>query len=182
MAQTTLTPPAVGGYGAGVQVPAPVQIIGYDSNSSAPCIVGSTTTCVTPGGGGAITAADGAVVTTGAKADAAVTNPASSATVVALLKGLLTDLNTANTAWSYNHITTSTTTTVKGTPGTIYAVVVNSKGTVASTVTVKDGTNVIGVIDSLNNVGTFTFNAAAATSIILVTTGTVAPDVTALYR
>lgn len=44
------------------------------------------------GGGGAVTIADGADVTQGALADAAVTNPASSASVVAALKGTLTDL------------------------------------------------------------------------------------------
>lgn len=43
-------------------------------------------------GGGPATIADGSDVTQGAKADAAVTNPASSGSVIALLKGLLTKL------------------------------------------------------------------------------------------
>lgn len=42
------------------------------------------------GSGGAVTVADGADVTQGAKADAAVSNPASSGSLVALLKGILT--------------------------------------------------------------------------------------------
>lgn len=52
------------------------------------------------GGGGtpstAATIANGADVTQGAIADAAVTNPASSASVIALLKGLITLQTTAN--------------------------------------------------------------------------------------
>lgn len=47
-------------------------------------------------GGPAVTIADGADATLGAIADAAVTNPASSATVVALLKGILTLLTAGN--------------------------------------------------------------------------------------
>lgn len=83
---------------------------------------------------------------------------------------------------SYAHITTSTTTTVKASPGTIKSVIINTKGTVASTTTVKDNATVIGIIDSLNLSGTFTFNIACATSIVVVTTGTVAPDVTVTYQ
>lgn len=45
------------------------------------------------GGGGAVTIANGADVTQGAKADAAVTNPASSGSVISLLKGNLTGIN-----------------------------------------------------------------------------------------
>ena len=44
------------------------------------------------GGGGAATIADGADVATGAKADAAVVNPASSGSVIAVLKGVLSTL------------------------------------------------------------------------------------------
>lgn len=47
------------------------------------------------GGGNAVTIADGADTTQGSKGDAAVTNPASSATIVALLKGILTELEGA---------------------------------------------------------------------------------------
>lgn len=86
---------------------------------------------------------------------------------------------------SYNHITTATTTTVKASAGVIKAVVVNSLGTVASTVTVKDNATVIGIIDSLSTTGrtgSFVFNVKCATNITVVTTGTVAPDVTVTYQ
>lgn len=43
--------------------------------------------------GGAVTIADGAAVTLGAKADTFTTNPAISASLIALTKGILTDLN-----------------------------------------------------------------------------------------
>jgi|GEM_PF-5754580 len=41
---TTLTPPAISGYG-GTQIPQPTQIIGYDSSTGLPCIAGYTPTC-----------------------------------------------------------------------------------------------------------------------------------------
>ncbi len=82
---------------------------------------------------------------------------------------------------SYNHITTSTTTTIAG-PHTLKAVSINTDGTVASTTTVKDGTNTLAVIDSLNKTGTWLYNIACATSIVIVTTGTSPPDVTVTYQ
>lgn len=88
--------------------------------------------------------------------------------------------------FSYSHISTSTTTTVKSGAGYLKSVTVNSKGTIASTITIYDNTagsgTVIGIIDSLNLGGTFTFNVNIATGITIVTTGTVAPDVTVSYR
>ncbi len=45
-------------------------------------------------GGPAVTIANGADATQGAKADAAVVDPSATASVVALLKGILTALNT----------------------------------------------------------------------------------------
>lgn len=125
---------------------------------------------------GVVTIADGADVAEGAKADAAVTDPTASASVIAALKGLLKNSG----GFSFSHITTSTTTTVKNAAGVLRAVVVNTKGAVASLVIVKDNTSVIGIIDSLNEVGTFTFDVACATSIVVVTTG--APDVTVVYQ
>lgn len=81
-------------------------------------------------------------------------------------------------------ISTSATTVVKSGPGILVSVVVNTKGTVASTITIYDNTagsgTVISVIDSLNNVGTFTFNCLMAIGITVVTTG--APDITVVYR
>lgn len=87
---------------------------------------------------------------------------------------------------SFANITTATTTTVKGAAGSLHAITVNSKGTVASTITIYDNTSgtgtKIGTIDSLNLSGTFTFDVSFATGLTLVTTGTVAPDVTVSYK
>ena len=70
LAAAAQTAPAVAGYqvpGGGAQLPAQgVQIIGYDSATGSPCVVGQTATCLlavsggSGGGGGAITAAPGA--------------------------------------------------------------------------------------------------------------------------
>lgn len=86
---------------------------------------------------------------------------------------------------SYSHITTATTTTVKNSPGTVKKIVVNSLGTVASTITLKDNATTIAIIDSLSTTGrtgTYDYNIACATSIVVVTTGTVAPDITVTYQ
>lgn len=82
---------------------------------------------------------------------------------------------------SYNHITTSTTTTIAG-PHVLKAVSINADGTVASTTTLKDGSTTLAVIDSLNKTGTWLYNISCATSIVIVTTGTSAPDVTVTYQ
>lgn len=51
-AQTSLSPPSVA-WGAGNnQTPVPVQIVGYDSVSGLPCIVGSAATCLVSTAGG----------------------------------------------------------------------------------------------------------------------------------
>lgn len=146
------------------------------------------------GGSGAVTIADGADAAEGARADAAVINPASSASVIAALKGVLTLLTTSlshlvglgATGYSVGHITTSTTTVVKATPGVIRAIVVNSLGTVASTCTVRNGAvSVIAIIDTLDttgHVGTYTYNVAMDTNITIITTGTVAPDISVIYN
>jgi len=87
---------------------------------------------------------------------------------------------------SFKRINTAASTLVKTGAGTLKSVTVNAKGTVASTVTVYDGTSaagtVIAVIDSLNNVGSFAFDVGFATGLFIVTTGTVAPDITVSYR
>lgn len=89
-------------------------------------------------------------------------------------------------SFTYSHISTSTTTTVKPGAGELHAISVNTKGTVASTITVFDNTAgsgaVIGVIDSLNLSGAFVLDVAFTTGLTIVTTGTVAPDLTVSYR
>jgi hypothetical protein len=90
----------------------------------------------------------------------------------------------ANTFAHYS--TNQTTTAVKATPGVLSAVVINTKGTVASVTTIYDSnaaaSNVIAVIDSLNLSGTFTFNVKTTVGITISTTGTAAPDVTVIYH
>ncbi len=92
----------------------------------------------------------------------------------------------ATGAYSYNHIATSTDTVVKASAGTLHGVTVNTKGTIASTVTVFDhatctGTT-IAVIDSLTLTGNFVYDVAMGTGICVTTTGTAAPDVTVIYK
>lgn len=88
--------------------------------------------------------------------------------------------------FSYTHISTATTTTVKSGAGFLHNLVVNTLGTVASTCTIYDNTagsgTVIGVINTLALGGTFSFDVSFSTGLTLVTTGTVAPDITVSYR
>lgn len=87
---------------------------------------------------------------------------------------------------SYAHISTSTTTTVKSGAGVLHNISINTLGTVASTTTIYDNTagsgTVIGVINSLTLSGAFILDVAFTTGLTIVTTGTVAPDVTVSYR
>lgn len=84
------------------------------------------------------------------------------------------------------HLAAAATTTVKSGAGYLHSIIVNSKGTVASTITVYDNTagsgTVIAIIDSLGLSGAFTYDIAFTTGLTLVVTGTVAPDVTVSYR
>lgn len=135
-------------------------------------------------GGGPVTVADGADVAQGAVADAAYTS--GSGSIISVLKGIFGRLLALVIAGDASaHITTATTTTVKNASGTIKKIVVNSLGTVASTVTVKDNATTLAIIDTLSTTGrtgTYDYNIACATSIVVVTTGTVAPDVTVTYQ
>ncbi len=101
--------------------------------------------------------------------------------------------NTPNTtpwlvqsSFSVGNITTSTTTTVKSGAGVLHGINVNSKGTIASAAVVYDNTagsgTKIATIDTLNLAGWNQFDAAFATGLTIVTTGTVAPDISVMYR
>ena len=86
-------------------------------------------------------------------------------------------------------INTSTTTLVKTGPGTLKRITVGIKGTIgtiASLVTIYDNIvaagTIIGVIDSLTLSGSFEFDVDFSTGLTIVTTGTVAPDITVIYR
>jgi hypothetical protein len=86
----------------------------------------------------------------------------------------------------YAVISTATTTTVKSNSGMLHSITVNSKGTVASSITIYNALTATGtpiaIIDSLNLYGTFTFDVYFNTGLTIVTTGTVAPNVTVSYR
>lgn len=83
-------------------------------------------------------------------------------------------------------ITTATTTLVKSGKGKLHLVTVNSKGTVASAITIYDALTATGtpyaIIDSLNLSGTFQYDINFDTGLCIVTTGTVAPNVTVSYQ
>lgn len=87
---------------------------------------------------------------------------------------------------SFTNITTATTTVVKSGAGSLHSVTINSLGTIASTVTIYDNTagsgSKIGTIDSLTLKGTFTYDVAFATGLTIVSTGTVAPDISVSWR
>lgn len=93
-------------------------------------------------------------------------------------------LNVQQVGYSFQNITTSTTTTVKSGAGVLHLVNVNTLGTVASTITIYDNTagsgTKIATINSLTLSGPFQFDIAFSTGLTLVTTG--APDITVSYR
>lgn len=95
-------------------------------------------------------------------------------------------ITTQMAGWSFQNITTSTTTTVKSGAGVLHLVNVNALGTVASTTTVYDNTagsgTKIATINSLTLSGPFQYDIAFSTGLTLVTTGTQAPDITVSYR
>jgi hypothetical protein len=83
-------------------------------------------------------------------------------------------------------ITTATTTLVKSGAGLLHGITVNSLGTVASTIEVYDALTATGtplaIIDSLTLSGQFVYDLNFTTGLTLVTTGTVAPNLTVAYR
>jgi hypothetical protein len=96
-------------------------------------------------------------------------------------------LATVSAGYTYTHIATSTTTAaIKTGAGVLHTVCINTLGTVASTITVDDAltatTPTIAIINSLNLLGCQTYDVTFSTGLTVVTTGTVAPDVTVLWR
>lgn len=96
------------------------------------------------------------------------------------------NIGTSSSGYSSTNITTATTTTVKTGPGVLHSITVNSKGTIASSVVAYDNTagsgTKLATVDSLDLSGTFTYDAAFSTGLTIVTTGTVAPDITVAWR
>jgi hypothetical protein len=98
----------------------------------------------------------------------------------------MTPVTTNFSGYTYTHITTAATTTPKSSAGVLHTICINSLGTVASSVTVDDAasatTPTIAVINSLALLGCQTYDVAFTVGLTLVTTGTVAPDVTVSWR
>lgn len=96
------------------------------------------------------------------------------------------NIGTSSAGYSSTNITTATTTTVKTGAGVLHSITVNSKGTIASSVVAYDNTagsgTKLATVDSLDLSGTFTYDAAFSTGLTIVTTGTVAPDITVAWR
>ncbi len=92
----------------------------------------------------------------------------------------------ATGGYSFTHIATSTNTIVKASAGTLHGININTKGTIASAVTIYNNTTctgaVIAIIDSLTLSGLFEYDVAAGVGICVTTTGTAAPDVTVIYK
>jgi hypothetical protein len=88
--------------------------------------------------------------------------------------------------YSYAHLSTATTTTIKSGAGVLHTLSVNNLGTVASVTTVYDNTaasgSVIAVINTLAGQESYIYDVAFSTGLTIVTTGTVAPDITISYR
>lgn len=91
-------------------------------------------------------------------------------------------VRTIPVASTFSNITTNTTTTVKASAGVITGLVVNTAGT-TSTVILKDNATVIGTFTTTAQ-GSLPFASpiACATSIVAVTAGAAAADITVLYR
>lgn len=84
------------------------------------------------------------------------------------------------------HITTSTTTVVKASPGLLVSVCVNTKGASSSTLKVEDAltdtTPIVAVMDTTTAVGCQTFNRAMTVGITIVTATGTPGDYTIVYR
>jgi len=91
-----------------------------------------------------------------------------------------------NLAFGYNNVTTNATTTVKRGSGILHAIVINTKGASANTVTIYDNTAAsgtkIGTIDSTAVTGTILFDARFGTGLTVVTVTGTAPDMTVVFR
>jgi len=84
------------------------------------------------------------------------------------------------------NITSSSTTLVKSGAGVMHVTNINSLGTVASTVAIYDSLTASGTkiatINSLSIAGPQIYDVAFSTGLCVVTTGTIAPDITVSYR
>lgn len=81
---------------------------------------------------------------------------------------------------AYTYISTATDTTIASEPKFLGSVVVGTAGAAGSTVTLKDGSATVAVIDS-SAAGRFPVHTQLATSLVVTTTGSPAPKVTITY-
>lgn len=99
---------------------------------------------------------------------------------------LANDLVKVEHRYTPTNIATATTTLIKTGVGHLHSVSVNTKGTVASVITIYDSTAASGTkiatIDSLNLSGSFIYDVSFSVGLTIVTTGTVAPDITVSSR
>lgn len=158
------------------------------SNAALPTVaIAGTATTITSGTVASGSSDSGSPVKIGSVANANPPTPVTAGQRINSWLGLNGQMITEETGRPYAHISTATTTTVKSGAGSLHSITINTLGTVASTITVYDNTagsgTVIAVLNSLSTgQGTYIYNAAFATGLTLVTTGTVAPDVTVTYR
>jgi hypothetical protein len=132
---------------------------------------------------------NGADIAQGDTADPPVTDPSLPATVISVLKGILTGINNlllTSLPFSHAHINTSATTPVKAAPGILGGVNVNTAGT-AGLIEIFDSLSGSGaLVASFDSTvtGSFQFGGskgvAMAIGITVVTTG--APDISILYK
>jgi hypothetical protein len=85
-------------------------------------------------------------------------------------------------SFSYVHITTNTTTTVRtaGTQGILHTVTINTPGT-TETITINDGANVVAVITPTVT-ATLDFDITFTNGLNIVTAGTTAGDYTVTFQ
>lgn len=87
---------------------------------------------------------------------------------------------------NFCHISTATTTVCKSGAGALHTLSVNNLGTVASVTTVYNNTAgsgaVIAVINTLAGQTSYVYDVTFTIGLTVVTTGTVAPDITISYR
>lgn len=138
-------------------------------------------------------AASVAAGATAAKQDTAQTSLTSIDGKITSTNSKLDQLHTDATAptplppgYSFNHISAAATTVVKSGAGVLHTLSVNNLGTVASVTTVYNNTAgsgaVIAVINTLAGQESYIYDVAFDTGLTVVTTGTVAPDVTVSFR
>lgn len=93
---------------------------------------------------------------------------------------------TTAAGWPSQRLNAAATTTLKTGPGILHGITIGLLGTVASTVTVYDNTaasgTILAVVNSLLLSGSFLYDIPFTTGLTIVVTGTVAPDLTVMYR